>query len=202
MNAKTVLFPQTVARLGELRPRGRRVSVWGCTPHSHEGASCCLRHPRPHEGFRAPHYVPPVHQERGPHTSCHTPVKSAVSERRKSPTALAPGPKKTSAPPAPQTRRLMVPDQCCAAPLPPQSTSSGQAADFSAHSVAPPAWLRADPAEQPDTEASELASAASFRQPATMATAPQTPALGTYCARQEHPPGPARPDPEEKIIKG
>ena len=96
----------------------------------------------------------------------------------------------------------MVPDQCCAAPLPPQSTSSGQAADFSAHSVAPPAWLRADPAEQPDTEASELASAASFRQPATMATAPQTPALGTYCARQEHPPGPARPDPEEKIIKG
>ncbi|KAJ8777383.1 hypothetical protein J1605_014766 [Eschrichtius robustus] len=83
----------------------------------------------------------PIHHEWGPHTSSHARVQYEVPAKLQSPTGQALGPKKTSVPPAPQTRRLRVLDQCRA--LRPSVDLVRTAAGASAHSAVPPARLRA-----------------------------------------------------------
>ena len=75
-----------------------------------------------------------------PHVSS-SPIKSKFSAKLQSPTDQAPGPKKTSVPPAPQTRSLRVPDQC-RAPFPTVDLVRAATA-ASAHSVILPAGLSA-----------------------------------------------------------
>lgn len=111
----------------------------------------------------------PIHQEwDDPHASCHAPVKYGGSQNTAVTYRSDPRPRKTSAPPAPQTRRLRVPDQCRA--LRPEVLLVQSTADVPAHFVVPPAKLRADPAGLLDTDDKNLACAASSWQATTMAT--------------------------------
>lgn len=141
---------QTLVCPPELCHLGSTVSSWGSSSHQKLGSfllsrsfPCTLRFKIPSlhvtypSGMVSAHFLSYAPQLWGSRNT-------AVAYRS------GPRPKKTSAPLVPQTRRLRVPDQCCA-PCPAIDLLRS-ADDVSAHFAVPPAWLRAVLAEQLDTD--------------------------------------------------
>ena len=160
---KVGIFSQILFVFGNSASSAVRGPCGALAPTRTWGASCCQDHS--HQEWRFAHYMSPIHHEWGPHTSSHARVKYEVPAKLQSPTGQALGPKKTSVPPAPQTRRLRVLDQCRA--LRPSVDLVRTAAAASAHSAVSPARLRAVSAGNQDTDPTYPVSS---QRPTAMAT--------------------------------
>lgn len=186
---KVGIFSQILFVFGNSASSAVRGPCGALAPTRTWGASCCQDHS--HQELRFAHYMSPIHHEWGPHTSSHARVKYEVPAKLQSPTGQALGPKKTSVPPAPQTRRLRVLDQCRALCPSVDLVRTAAAASASAHSAVPPARLRAVSAGN-QTPTLPIQSAPNGLLPWQRCTGPLARGLGRKTGT------PARPEPEGK----